>query len=293
VLVLLLAGLILVGPLRCSTGPATYIEEVERYRVEREERLRAEDGWLTLVGLFWLEAGENRLGSDPSNPIALPEGTAPPVAGSVFYDGSTARLVTEPAGGITFDGEPVTELDLGGPGTEPRVLRLGRLQFYLIERGGRHAIRVKDPENPAREQFGGLEYFPVDPGYRLQASFRPYDEPREIEVATVVGTARFLVPGRLEFTLHGQSLSLEPLVSDPSDAELFLIFKDATSGRETYGAGRYLYTTLDADEVELDFNKAYNPPCAFTPFATCPLPPPGNRLAVRIEAGEKRFAEGH
>jgi len=169
---------------------------------------------------------------------------------------------------------------------------LGRLRILVIERGGRPAVRVKDPEHPARERFSGIDYYPIRPEFRVRARLRPFDEPKPIEVATVVDIgARFLVPGRLEFELDGIALSLEPLISEPSDTELFIIFKDSTSGEETYGAGRYLYATLEGRDAVVDFNKAYNPPCVFTAFATCPLPPPQNRLDVPIRAGERRYGK--
>jgi uncharacterized protein (DUF1684 family) len=283
----------------CETGgrsggsagiPEGWAAEVEQYRADREERLRAETGWLSLAGLFWLEPGENAIGSDPGGAVVLPPDAAPRSAGVILYDGDVATLVADEEAGITLDGNPVSELRL----ENDVELRLGRLHWFLIARGGRHAIRVKDPESPVRTGFHGLDYYPVDPAYRVEAHLRRFDRPRELEVATATGTpARFLVPGVLEFELAGEPRTLEPLISEPDETELFIIFKDATSGRETYGAGRYLYTELDGDRAVLDFNRAYNPPCAFTPFATCPLPPPGNRLDLALRAGEKAYSGGH
>jgi uncharacterized protein (DUF1684 family) len=270
-----------------------YVEEIEQYRSDREERLRAPDGWLTLIGLFWLEQGPNRFGSDPELPIALPADAAPPHAGTLFWDGKAVRLVAGADAEITLDGERVSERTLRDDGEgKPEVLKLNRLSMYVIRRGDRVALRVKDPESPTRRDFEGIEFYPVDPDYRVRARFEAYDPPRPVKVPTVAGTtAEMLIPGRLVFSLGGSSLSLEPLVSEPDETELFLIFKDETSGTETYGAGRYLYATLAEGFALVDFNKAYNPPCAFSRYATCPLPPRGNRLGLSIRAGERRYGD--
>jgi uncharacterized protein (DUF1684 family) len=267
----------------------SYVAELEAYRADREERLRAADGWLTVIGLFWLDEGENRFGSDPSNGIVLPADSAPAVAGSFLYDGTEVLLAAEPGAGVTLDGEPVTDGEIALE-TDVSKIGLGRLSLYPIARGGRAAIRAKDPENPARTGFRGIDFYPPDVAMRLQARLERHAEPEERQIPTVVGTtADLLALGRVVFELDGRRHSLEALVSEPDDAELFMIFKDATSGVDTYGAGRYLYAPRDGDRVVLDLNKAYNPPCAFTPYATCPLPPPGNRLQVPIEAGEKAY----
>jgi uncharacterized protein (DUF1684 family) len=272
-----------------SERAAEYSKEIEEHRADREERLRSEEGWLTLVGLFWLQHGENAFGSDPGNAIVLPQGSAPGRAGSFVYDGTRVLLVAEPGAGVTLDGQPVTRKELQDDTAEsPDRLRLGRIRLHVIQRDGSHAIRAKDPESPVRTRFKGLDYFPIDPGYRIVGRFEPYADPREIRVPTVVGTAAdMLVPGVVEFSVGGTPLTLHPLVGEPSETEFFFVFKDLTSGRETYAAGRYLYADLEDGQVVLDFNKAYNPPCVFTPFATCPLPPKENRLGLRIEAGEK------
>ncbi len=294
----LAGGLLLLAAWGCSacgapSSDSGYDDEIREYRRGREERLAAPDGWLSLIGLFWLEEGPNRFGSEAGLPIALPDGAAPPVAGNLTLEGEEVRLQVGPGVVITIDGEPVSQRvlrdDSEGP---PDALELGRLRMYVIRRGSRVALRVKDPEAPTRKQFAGLDYFAIDPAYRVRAVFEAYAEPRQVEIPTVNGTAsEMLVPGTLEFTLEGQSLTLEPLISEPDQTELFLIFRDETSGTETYGAGRYLYADLEDGYAFVDFNKAYNPPCAFTPYATCPLPPRSNRLAVAIRAGEKRYGE--
>jgi uncharacterized protein (DUF1684 family) len=279
----------------CSgTDPEAYAEEIERYRSGRLERLQADDGWLTVIGLDWLESGVNSFGSASENPIVFPEDASPPVAGSFLYQDGRILLRADASAGITLDGGAITEFELAEPGSgEPQIFKLGRLQFYLIKRGERYAIRTKDPRSTMRTEFAGLEYFPIDPMAKITARLLPFEAAREVEIETVIGTAAtYVLPGELEFELYGKSFRLAPLISDPSDTSLFLIFKDATSGTETYGAGRYLYAELDGDTAVIDFNKAYNPPCAFTRFATCPLPPAQNRLDVRIEVGEKAYS-GH
>ncbi len=270
-----------------------YAGAMAQFRAEREERLRSPDGWLTLTGLSWLSAGENRFGSDPENAIVLSTEGVPPWAGTFVYDGETVTLKTAPDVVIRLNDEPVKRRKLRDDGDEQAdVLTLGPLRLHVIERGDRHGVRVKDPESIRLKEFRGLNYFPLDPAYRFDAVFKPYDEPRDISIATVIGTTlTLLAPGSVEFTIDGETHSLQPLVEDPDDTSLWFIFQDQTSGKETYGF-RYLYADLEDGRVDLDFNKAYNPPCAFTPYATCPLPQRENRLEVRIEAGE-RIHIGH
>lgn len=272
---------------------AGWLEELEKSRADREERLRDPNGWLTLAGLFWLEQGPNEFGRDEANTVVLAAEGVPVVAGQLVLEGETTTLNAAITAGVTLDGESVSQRVLNDDQSEdgPDVLTLSRLRFYVIRRGDRFGVRVKDPEHPALKAFTGLDYYAADPAYRLDATFVPYDEPREVEVMSVVGTtSTMLVPGEVRFRLGGRDLSLLPLVSEPGETELWFIFKDTTSGKETYGF-RYLYGDLVGDRVDLDFNRAYNPPCAFTPFATCPLPMRENRLDVAIEAGERIYGK--
>lgn len=273
---------------------ADYAKEIAAWRAERLSRLTAEDGWLSLAGLHWLEPGENRFGSDPSGQVVLPAGKAPALAGFFILEAGRVRVRALPGSGVSLGGVPIEEKELRTDAAgEPDILRLGDLRFYVIERGGRFAVRVKDPDAPARRTFRGLDYFPADPRYRVVAKFVPYEKPKKVSVPTAIGTIETMnAPGYVEFELGGRSLRLEPVLEEPQAAELFFMFRDETSGRETYPAGRYLYAELPREgTVVLDFNKAYNPPCAFTPYATCPYPPKENWLPVRIEAGEKYRAE--
>lgn len=270
-----------------------YRQQIEKWQSERAASLRSEDGWLTLVGLFWLKEGENRFGSDKSNSIVLPEGKAPKLAGSLWLDKGAVRLEAQPQAGITQEGKPVVSLMLQSDADgKPTVLNLGTLSFHVIKRGDQVGLRVKDKENPARTKFAGLDYYPVATNWRIDARFEPYNPPKMIPIANVLGMVEGQPsPGRLVFDVAGKTYSLDA-ISEEGSQELFVIFKDETSGKETYGAGRYLYTdpANAQGRVLLDFNKAFNPPCAFTSYATCPLPPSQNRLALRVEAGEKKYA---
>ena len=267
-------------------------EEVLKWREQREARLKSDTGWLTLAGLFWLKEGDNRFGADPGNEIALPEGSAPARAGVLaFHDGRTV-VTMAPGVEAAIGGKPVSRSELKPDSSgSPDILALGRLTMQVIKRGDKYGIRLKDTESKARKEFTGLRWYPIDDSYRVTARFVPYDPPRMIMVPTVLGTTEEMpCPGKAVFTIKGREMSLEPVIEEPGAEELFYIFKDETSGEQTYPAGRFFYTAMPKDgSVVLDFNKAYNPPCAFTPYATCPLPPAQNRLKARIEAGELNY----
>jgi hypothetical protein len=275
-----------------------YLAEIEKWRAERLISLTSEDGWLTVVGLSWLRPGENRFGSDPGNEVVLPGRGTPALVGTLeLRQDGTALLHPGPGTGLTLGGSPATERVLASDRTgKPDILGVGSIRFYLIDRSGKLAVRVKNPHSARRVGFAGIRHFPVDPAYRVEARFEPYQKPREVAVATIQGPEqKMLVPGVVRFTIRGKALALEPFVSSPEDDTFFIVFRDATSGSETYGAGRFLDATAPAKgsrKVVLDFNRAYSPPCAFTPYATCPLPPRQNELPLRIEAGEK-FSGGH
>jgi uncharacterized protein (DUF1684 family) len=286
----------------CREAPTpadpAYIAEVEQWRADRLARLTADDGWLTLTGLYWLEPGDNPVGSAADNAVVLPDPGLPAVAGRLVRaaDGSVTAIA-EAGAGLLVDGEPIGERVLASDAAgSPDVVSAGRVSFYIIDREGRLGVRVRDPEAPARLSFAGIEHFPIDPSAKVTARLEPYDEPRRVPIPTVLGEdTSMLAPGRLRFELHGRELTLEPYRESPGDTSLFLIFRDTTSGDTTYGAGRFLYAEAPGPDgtTTLDFNLAYNPPCAFTPFATCPLPPPQNWLPVPIEAGEKFSGAAH
>jgi uncharacterized protein (DUF1684 family) len=255
---------------------STYQSEIAAWHAGREANLKAEDGWLSLAGLFWLHEGASPFGTDAGGEIVLADG--PAHAGVFHLDKGKVSVTID---GATRAVKPDSD----------DVIKVGRVRLLAIERGGKFGIREKDPESQARREFKGIASFPADESYRITA--RWVAEPRKIPILNVIGqTEDSECPGYAVFQLHGREFNLHPILEEPGAKELFYIFKDETAGKETYPAGRFLYSGMPKDgHVILDFNKAYNPPCAFTPYATCPLPPPENRLAVRIEAGEKRY--GH
>ena len=264
---------------------ASHVASVEAWRRQRYEALRREIGWLTLVGLGWLKPGVNQLGADPSSDVVLPGG--PSVAGSitVAYGAVTAT------GDFLHEGEPVRELSMvNDQEGEPTLLELGPLRLCVIERGGRLAIRTWDTGAVARRDFDGIDHWPVDPAWRLTARFEPTPG-RIVPVPDVLGTIdQEESPGDVVFEVAGVTYRLEALPGG-ENGEMWLVFGDETNGEETYGGGRFLYTGApNADgSVVVDFNRGYNPPCVFSPYATCPLPWPANRLPIRIEAGERMY----
>lgn len=279
------------------SDPNAHRMEIEQWQAKRAERLRAEDGWLTLVALDWLKEGANRFGSAPGSELPLPE-PAPAKMGTLTLQGGKVTL--NPSTPMTIDGKPVEGLvpllddnDQNGP----TVVQAGTMRFQIIRRGDRIGLRVKDANAATRVGFKGLEYFPIDAKYRVEARFDPYQPMKQIPIVDVTGAeSKADVPGALVFTIDGQEHRLDAILEEPEADQLFIIFRDATSKDATYPAGRYLYIPKPGadNKAIVDFNKAYNPPCAFTPFATCPLPPPQNRLPIRIEAGEKKYAgAGH
>ena len=265
---------------------AEHLASVEAWRTARYARLRAEVGWLTLAGLGWLQPGINRIGSADDADVVLPGG--PPFAGTVTVPDGGLPIVD---GAFLHDGAPVhgLELETDAHG-EPTLLELGRLRLCVIDRDGRLAIRTWDTAAPARAAFTGIDHWPVDPAWRIQTRFEATPG-RTLDVPGVLGPSEHQEsPGELAFEIEGGTHRLQALRGGDA-GELWLVFGDATNGPETYGGGRYLYTDApDADgRVTVDFNRAYNPPCVFTPYATCSLPWPANRLSIRIEAGERLY----
>lgn len=285
------------APATASPDPAAYRKKIEAWRQERVADLKKEDSWLTLVGLYWLHTGANRFGSNPANHIILPAGTAkaPAYAGSLALSGKTVKLTAQPGVALLADGKPaapgmVLKSDVTG---KPTVVQLGSLSFYVIQREEKLGVRIKDKASPLLTSFKGLDDYPLNPDWRVVARFEPARD-KKIAIANVLGqVADQKSPGTVTFERGGKTYRLDALEGGPK-GELFLIFGDQTNGKETYGAGRFLETDApQGGKVVVDFNTAYNPPCAFTAFATCPLPPQQNKLAVKVEAGEKKFAGGH
>jgi uncharacterized protein (DUF1684 family) len=268
----------------------SYRASIEDWRRGREARLKADDGWLTVAGLFWLKEGANSAGSGASNGIVLPR-EAPERIGSFVLRNGKAVFHAERGVPVSSHGKPVSTLEMKADTSgNPDVIAIGSLSMHVIERGKRYGIRLRDKNSRFRREFTGLHWFPVNESYRITAPFVPYNPARKIAIPNVLGdTETETSPGYVVFTLGGVECKLEPV---SEGGQLWFIFRDLTGAKETYPAGRFLYADPPKDgKVVLDFNKAYNPPCAFTPYATCPLPPPRNRLKVGIPAGEMRYHE--
>ena len=294
VFLVLVAGVLLAG---CEQPqfPVTAAEHaagIEAWQQKRDAGLRAETGWLTLVGLYWLEPGENTFGSSADNALVLEHPALPGHAGTFIHNDDGVAFRASPGVAVTHEGQPVDEMALVDDQHEnTTLLATGSLRFYAIERAGRYGVRVRDLENPERQQFQGLDYFPTSLEWRKEARFVPWPSPRGVKIINILGMVDEMAsPGELVFT-HDDTEYRITALADAGDEQWFIMIADGTSGRETYGAGRYLYIDPPVDGVALlDFNKAYNPPCAFTALATCPLPPVSNRLPLRITAGEKNYA---
>ena len=251
----------------------SYEAEIRTWHDKRIANLKQPVSWLSLVALDWLVEGKNALDS--------------------------IGVVTVEKGAISFEALPSVKATLGGTMFSAGVLRTGtdRVEvgsrvFTIIKRGGRFAVRMWDTNAEALKKFEGIERFPVSRQWRVEARWEPYFPSRPIKVPSVIPgyVEDYMVPGVAIFSIDGKEYRLEPVESGPTT--LFYIFADATNGKETYGAGRFLYSDPPKDgKVVIDFNKAHNPPCAFTGYATCPLPPESNNLSLRIEAGEKKFGE--
>jgi uncharacterized protein (DUF1684 family) len=277
-----------------SGADSAYVAEIEAWHAERIERLRDPESWLSLTGLFWLEEGENLFGARSTLPITLPEGKAPPLAGMLVLSDGDVEIRVADGVEIVCDGEAVLERrllsDAAGP-AGPTICELGPLRFYVIYRGGRLALRVKDREHPSFAAFEGIERYPVDPAWRVPARFEPYDPWKPIAVPDFTGFVNEAeTPGALVFSIDGREHRLDVLSAEDG---FFVVFGDETNGRSTYGGGRFLLVDPAAEDgsIHIDFNTAYNPPCAFTPYATCPLPSEGNHLPIAVEAGEKSYGD--
>jgi uncharacterized protein (DUF1684 family) len=273
---------------------AAYEAEITEWRAGRLERLKSPDGYLNLVGLYWLGAQAARIGSAEDNDIVFPPAAAAHV-GTLIPQEAGVRLEVEPGVDVRSDGVPVTSILIADDTTDmPVTVTHGSLAWTIIRRDGRFAVRLRDYEHPAIAAFPPIESYPVDRRYRVTGELRAYAEPRIVDVNTTIEGLGYhpRSPGTVAFEIDGQSLELEAYASGDS---LFFVFGDQTTGRETYPAGRFLYAPLPDQEgrTVLDFNKAYNPPCAFNEFATCPVASPRNRLPVRIEAGEKYDPVAH
>ncbi len=271
--------------------------EIAQWRSERVGRLTAPDGWLSIIGLHWLDVGDNPVGSAEDNRIRLPAG--PAYLGNVRLaaDGKAAFLAA-PGSLANVDSAAAGEhpIALAYGAGKPSLVAARNVSFFLIKRGEKIGLRVRDTESARRTGFVGLDYFEIDPSWRIEAQWVAFEQPRMIPITNVLGqTSPTPAPGKAVFTREGRTFELLPILDGGPNDPLFFIIADETSGVETYEASRFLYAAPPKDgKIILDFNRAQNPPCAFTPFATCPLPPQENRLPLRITAGEKVYrGEAH
>jgi len=280
---------------------AAWQKEIKEFRENRAAGLQKPDGWLSLVGLEWLQPGDASVGSAPDNKVKL-SAMHPAHLGIFRLENNVVTLLPPKEGfpaGLTVGGsaakKQVLQTDPDDDKNSPHLI-IGTLNLYAIRREDRFALRIKDSQSPSLKEFHGVKWYAPDAAYRVMAKWIPYTPAKSVQLATLVGTSYPApAPGAAEFTLQGKTYRLEPVLEEAGATELFFIMKDTTSATTTYGACRFLYTAFPSNglgkpgELVLDFNKLRNPPCAYTPYATCPLPPQGNRLPVALPVGEKRY----
>lgn len=284
-----------------ATPAYDHAADVAAWREGRLARLQKPDGWLSLIGLHWLVEGEQTLGHAAGNDIELAAG--PAQLGTIRLhgdevlfaaaDGGPQVLVSNSTGERSEAGRTWHVLAADASGN-PSIVSVDTVSFLVIKRGDKYALRVRDSEAKTRRDFAGIEHFPVDESWRIVADWTAHETPHSFGIQTVIGTIEEMPnPGYGTFTRDGREYRIYPVVEEGSE-DLFIIFADRTSGKETYGPGRFVYAPWPKDgKLVIDFNKAYNPPCALNPFSTCPLPPPENRLDLRVTAGEKKYDAAH
>lgn len=263
-------------------------EDVENWKEARDERLRSESGWLTLIGLEWLKQGETRIGSNPGNDIVI--ANSPGYWGSVFLNDNKLRFVTAAGVNVSVNDEYLEEAPMvADTEGDPTIVRSGTISFYPIFRQS-YGLRIKDSQAATRLDFDGIDHYGTELEWRIEGDFERAEEGETIEIGNVLGQINpEPMYGTFVFQKDGRTHRLRTIGDEESDS-LFIIFADRTSGRETYGAGRFLYSDMPVDgRLTVDFNKAYNPPCAFNEYSTCPLPPPENRLNLAVTVGERNY----
>jgi uncharacterized protein (DUF1684 family) len=271
-----------------ASDPA-YVKSVEDWRVTVDKGLRRDNGWLTLAGRFPMKPGTNTFGTDEKNDIVFPKGIGPAQMGTFVVE--PGKVTLKLAQGVTMekDGMPFTERVMGTSLEKRDWVSEGRIAFHVIEREGKYILRLADNESPVRKNFQGRVWYDVNEGYKVKAKFVPYRPVHKIPIVNILDeVSDEPAPGYVEFRLHGKTYKLD-VVGDDEDG-LFIILKDDTAGKTTYGSGRFLFVEKKPapnSTFDLDLNRAYNPPCAFSEFTTCPLPPKQNILKTKIEAGEK------
>ncbi len=268
-----------------------YMSEIENWRAKRINNLKSETGWLNLVGLFWLKEGENTFGSAKDNDVIFPEST-PMYMGKFILDNGTVKVIINKDINIKIGDKQIESAELKNDlEGKPTILSWKNFRWFIIKRGDKFGVRLRNLEADLVKNFEGIEYFPVNEKWKVKAKFIQYKIPKILEIPTIIGTIEEdTAKGYLQFSIDGENFTLDPI---ESGEKFFIIFADKTSGKETYGGGRFLYVPKpDSTGITtIDFNKAYNPPCAFTKYATCPLPPKDNYLKLAITAGEKNYGE--
>ena len=271
-----------------------HVAEIESWRAQRVERLTSAGGWLSLIGLEWIKPGKNTIGSATDNDIVIAK--APARLGTIEWQDDRINATLAPGAAAMIDGQLISEAPMLDDSHEkPTVISFGSVNFHLIDRGGKKGLRIKDTDAKTRTGFLGIDYFPVDPAWRVEAKWIAFEPAQTIGIPNVLGVVEQMkVPGKAVFEHDGETIELLPVLESEDATDLFFIIADKTSGKQTYGGGRFIYTDMPRDgKLVIDFNKAYNPPCAFTPFATCPLAPPENRMKVAVDAGEKNYRGSH
>jgi uncharacterized protein (DUF1684 family) len=274
---------------------SAYRESVEKWRRAYQASLTSDTGWLTVSGLFWLKEGENRIGSAAANDIVLPA-SAPASVGVLTFHAGKSIVHVNPGIAVTLNGKPVETAELRPDSSEDHLV-LGDLTLFVHASGNRLALRLRDKNSQLRKSFSGLNWFPIDESYATTGKYIPYESPKDVDSQNVLSDAiKLKITGYVTFPLKGQEYRLEG--GPTSSGKFFIGFRDLTSGKETYPASRFLDVELPPETqkgglAQIDFNKAYNPPCAYNPYTTCPLPLPGNRLKIEIPAGEKLYKHDH
>ncbi|HEY1773953.1 MAG TPA: DUF1684 domain-containing protein [Gammaproteobacteria bacterium] len=281
-----------------QVDPVAYQKDVDSWKADRLKKLIGPDGWTTLVGLYWLKSGENTFGSRDDNDMPLAAAGFPKDAGRFDFDGKQVSFTAAKGVAVMSGGKPVTSIkmvsDADAGTADPTTLSIGSVSFYAIKRVDKMGVRVKDTDADARVHFKGLEYFPLAQDWRFEAKFEPYSPMKKIPIINILGMEEDMdSPGALIFDVDGTEYRLDTVLED-GETDYFVMFGDTTNGKLSYGAGRFLYVKPPVEGVTvLDFNKSYNPPCAFSHYATCPLPPQQNKLPLAITAGELKYSGSH
>lgn len=289
---LTLVAILLATGTACHAADTSAPEDWNVWRMKRNESIGGTNGWTTLVGLHWLPEGDSTAGTDPTNRVVLDSKQMPPTLGVFTRQGTTVTFAVADGAEVRIAGRRVPKsvvMTSDAMGQQPTRLQIGSASIIAIQRGLRTGLRVRDPESEHRREFKGLKCLPYDAAWRLDGRFVPFPDPRTLTVADVTGGKQeYRSPGSIVFSVRNVEYRLD-VAEEPDETDFFVLFKDATSGVTTYGSGRFLYVArpgADGSKVVIDFNRAYTPPCGFTDFATCPLPPPQNTLPFEVNAGE-------